>query len=108
MIDAYDRVPAKLFIKWGTSIQQRKRRDWAITQSGKTEWWKRYHQYIHGKCWKRFADSIRAERIICERCGKRGTTVHHFSYANLCHEKREDVQLLCYPCHKLMHPNKRI
>ncbi len=43
----------------------------------------------------------------CARCstaldlhGPRAVTVHHLTYARLGRERRSDVQLLCWPCHR--------
>jgi hypothetical protein len=48
-------------------------------------------------------------RRRCERCGQRvalhgrgAVTVHHRTYARLGHERRSDVELLCWGCHRRM------
>jgi hypothetical protein len=40
----------------------------------------------------------------CERCGsRRRLTIHHQSYGRLGHERRSDVEVLCWPCHRDHH-----
>jgi hypothetical protein len=62
---------------------------------------------------RRLADLADAALLVvtsdrrCERCGCRvplhgrgAVTVHHRTYARLGHERREDVELLCWGCHR--------
>lgn len=40
----------------------------------------------------------------CERCGsRRRLTIHHRSYDRLGHERRVDVTVLCWDCHRREH-----
>jgi 5-methylcytosine-specific restriction endonuclease McrA len=40
----------------------------------------------------------------CERCGgRRRLTIHHRSCRRLGHERRSDVEVLCWPCHRAQH-----
>ena len=40
----------------------------------------------------------------CERCGRRHRlTIHHRTYRRLGHERRADVTVLCWPCHRQQH-----
>jgi 5-methylcytosine-specific restriction endonuclease McrA len=47
---------------------------------------------------------ILGARGRCERCGsRRRPTIHHRSYRRLGHERRSDVEVLCWPCHRAEH-----
>jgi 5-methylcytosine-specific restriction endonuclease McrA len=40
----------------------------------------------------------------CERCGsRRRLTIHHRTYRRLGHERRADVEVLCWSCHRAKH-----
>jgi hypothetical protein len=67
-----------------------------------------YGVYLRSPIWRsrRWWWYVRSRRR-CERCGRRialhgrGTvTVHHRTYARLGHERRSDVELLCWGCHR--------
>ncbi len=84
-----------------------------LTPQAKRLWWIEYHRYLKSPAWRNFKFLIISERgAVCERCGASGSDkrvdLHHLGYSNLGHETREDVKLLCYRCHQLMHPGKRI
>jgi hypothetical protein len=38
-------------------------------------------------------------RLVLHGCGPATITVHHRMYARLGHERREDVELVCWACH---------
>jgi hypothetical protein len=64
-----------------------------------------YLEYINSLAWKRRAETAKAKAgHRCQRCGfskySRPLTVHHLNYDNLGHEKDNDLQVLCPPCHK--------
>jgi hypothetical protein len=50
----------------------------------------------------RRCELCRCELLLHHRWGdpRRVVTVHHRTYARLGHERRADVQLLCWPCHR--------
>jgi hypothetical protein len=61
-----------------------------------------YRQYIKSDAWR-----ARRERALlkvgrrCERCPEiTGLEVHHLNYENLGHEPDEDLEVLCWRCHK--------
>ena len=40
----------------------------------------------------------------CQRCGnRRALSIHHRTYSRLGHERRTDINVLCWPCHQLEH-----
>ena len=40
----------------------------------------------------------------CQRChSRRGLTIHHRTYRRLGHERRADVTVLCWDCHRRQH-----
>jgi len=41
----------------------------------------------------------------CQQCHRRGRlTIHHRSYRRLGHERRADIEVLCWHCHHDRHP----
>jgi hypothetical protein len=69
-----------------------------------------YELYIGSPLWRvrRWWWFVTGDRR-CSRCGRRlvlhgggpaTVTVHHRTYARLGRERRADVQLLCWPCHR--------
>ena len=61
-----------------------------------------YRQYIHSDAWRE-----RRERALtlagrrCQRCpAYTDLEVHHLRYTNLGHEPDEDLEVLCWRCHK--------
>lgn len=66
----------------------------------------RYELYLRSPLWR-----IRRRIWIaqacgrCEQCGRRWRqlTIHHLTYARLGHERRGDVCVLCWPCHRSHH-----
>jgi 5-methylcytosine-specific restriction endonuclease McrA len=66
----------------------------------------KYRNYIASIEWQAFRNLILKERgRKCEKCGVSQVKlqVHHLTYVNLGHEKFEDVQVLCKPCHDAIH-----
>lgn len=44
----------------------------------------------------------------CQRCGsRRRLTIHHRTYKRLGHERRADVAVLCWDCHRRHHGQHR-
>ena len=69
-----------------------------------------YWEYIKSEQWIKFRDKIYTEKKgRCELCNKKvygSFNVHHVNYANLGHEKKNDVMLFCFNCHKYFHKFK--
>ena len=67
----------------------------------------RYTIYLRSPLWHlRRRVWILQARGRCEHCRRRWgrqLTIHHLTYKRLGHERREDVQVLCWPCHRLRH-----
>lgn len=65
----------------------------------------RYLLYLRSPLWRlrRRIWIIRAAGR-CERCrSRRRLTIHHRTYKRLGHERRADVQVLCWDCHRRHH-----
>ena len=70
-----------------------------------------YEKYIRSEVWRKFSKMIRDKRgNKCEKCDIQACEteegflhVHHLHYDNFQHEKEEDVQVLCTPCHEEAH-----
>lgn len=65
-----------------------------------------YKTYIHSEAWHRKAEAAkRRAGYRCQVCNRSKDEVtldaHHRTYANLGHERPEDVTVLCRDCHKL-------
>ena len=42
----------------------------------------------------------------CQQCHRSGRlTIHHRSYRRLAHERRSDIEVLCWNCHQRRHPS---
>ena len=64
-----------------------------------------YERYLLSAEWKFLRDlvTIRAGSL-CERCGISYIhSVHHLTYERIFHESLEDLQGVCYACHKYLH-----
>lgn len=63
-----------------------------------------YGSYLLSEWWrwvrKKKLDSTRRK---CERCGKKGTIVHHRHYRSLGNETNADLETVCKPCHEAEH-----
>lgn len=68
--------------------------------------WVDYNKYIVSKEWKDKSKQWIIETGECQRC-KSGyrLTCHHINYKNLGHERRKDIKVLCWDCHKKYHIN---
>jgi hypothetical protein len=70
-----------------------------------------YRTYLRSPLWR-----IRRRVWIaqafgrCQGCGRfrRMLTIHHLTYARLGHERRDDVKVLCWSCHRRRHTNDRL
>ncbi len=63
-----------------------------------------YKEYIQSDEWKEKSKKWILEAGACERCSSGyGLTCHHKDYKNLGHERRKDVMVLCWNCHKKYH-----
>ena len=69
-----------------------------------------YPQYISSDEWNGRVTSYKADAgWVCEECGSsQDLTGHHKTYINLGNEPREDIDILCWPCHKGRHDDKII
>ena len=64
-----------------------------------------YLVYLHSPLW-RLRRRIWIIRALggCERCGaRRRLTIHHRTYERLGHERRADIAVLCWSCHRRGH-----
>jgi hypothetical protein len=62
-----------------------------------------YAVYMRSPLWRlRRRIWILHARGRCEACGRRRRplSIHHRTYARLGHERRNDIQVLCWPCHR--------
>lgn len=69
-----------------------------------------YVMYLRSPLW-RLRRRIWITRALgrCEHCGRRRRlTIHHRTYQRLGHERRSDVAVLCWRCHQLEHPPRRV
>lgn len=64
-----------------------------------------YHSYLKSSWWiARKAAIIRYRGAWCERCGSTDRLeLHHRTYERLGYELPEDVELLCWNCHRREH-----
>ncbi len=69
-----------------------------------------YLFYILSPGWRAMKKEIIVERgHQCEECGEtRRLQLHHKTYERFKNERREDLLLLCYECHRRKHPKKRV
>jgi phage terminase large subunit GpA-like protein len=68
-----------------------------------------YAIYLRSPLWRlRRRIWIVQARGRCERCGsRRRLTVHHRTYKRLGRERRADVSVLCWDCHRSHHADRR-
>jgi hypothetical protein len=64
-----------------------------------------YRKFLNSRCWKeqkkRKKDSVLSR---CQRCGlSESLEVHHINYRFLFDCTNEDLELICYICHKNHH-----
>ena len=65
--------------------------------------------YLHSPLWRlRRRIWILRAGGRCQRCGsRRRLTIHHRTYQRLGHERRADVTVLCWNCHRRHHNTTR-
>ena len=67
----------------------------------------RYGLYLRSPLWRaRRRLWILQANGRCQDCGRwqgRQLTIHHLNYQRLGHERRDDVRVLCWPCHHARH-----
>jgi 5-methylcytosine-specific restriction endonuclease McrA len=63
-----------------------------------------YREYMKSAAWKALSRKFREEAGCCEVCGTtEQLQCHHLHYKTLGREKREDIQVVCMPCHCKIH-----
>lgn len=89
------------------------RRDAASTW--RSSFWERYTTYLESPEWASTRARImhRAQTTAggptCEQCRRQGATcVHHLTYANVGHERDDELIALCKRCHQKAHPDKAL
>jgi len=73
-----------------------------IFSFGHTRYSLKYKLYLKSEKWRQFRqEQIRLANYRCERCERQGSLqVHHRHYRTLGNERAEDVEVLCYSCHR--------
>lgn len=72
-----------------------------------------YREYLKADHWRDFRKRmIHRSGGVCRKCGFKpkdpmSLNVHHKSYDRLGAETTDDVEVLCYRCHKKLHEDKR-
>jgi 5-methylcytosine-specific restriction endonuclease McrA len=76
----------------------------------KADWWAQYNRYLQSADWKTKRKAILLRCAgRCERCGNyKPLTVHHIRYNRVPNEQPEDLAALCFDCHQVQHPNRRL
>lgn len=71
--------------------------------NSRKEWY--YKSYLNSEHWQKTRENALVNAgFHCEMCGyNRRLTVHHLTYKNLGSEKKEDLMVLCWNCHKQLH-----
>ena len=67
--------------------------------------WLRLHTvYLETEQWQRLRRAV-LDRSggLCERCGRRAREVHHLTYRHWHRERLDELQALCWPCHRRAH-----
>lgn len=85
-----------------------------------------YRNHLRSVRWKQYrSDKLVEQNYTCERCGVKQERVwidalnkwvnrpildidHHRGYRNLGHERRDDTQVLCRPCHEIVTIERRL
>jgi len=63
-----------------------------------------YIQYIKSEEWRNKSKKFILEQGSCEKCGSGfKLTCHHKHYKTLGFERRKDILVLCWYCHKKFH-----
>lgn len=64
-----------------------------------------YAKYLKSRWWKvKREQKMKSVGWKCEECGKPAKEVHHLHYKSRGCEKNNDLQSLCYDCHRDKHP----
>ena len=75
-----------------------------MTRSDDEQGWRsKYEAVLRSARWKNMRlDLIKLTGGVCERCQKASTDLqlHHLTYERLGAERRSDVHLLCFVCHR--------
>jgi hypothetical protein len=70
----------------------------------------RYGIYLRSPLWRlRRRVWILQAGGRCENCGRwwgRRLTIHRVNYKRLGHERRSDIRVLCWPCHRACHRHR--
>ncbi len=63
-----------------------------------------YGEYLASREWALLKEQVRLRsRGICERCQKAPyQETHHLTYGRIGHERLEDLQAVCSPCHRFV------
>jgi hypothetical protein len=97
--------------------------DEKISQKESNEFWNRglstdYELYLKSAHWIKLAETTKTQRPRCEGADcplgrisraksrerfRHDLEVHHLNYGNLYHEQADDLQVLCFKCHKRKH-----
>lgn len=72
-------------------------------------WWSEYAEYMASPRWQEVrAGAVLRAKGLCERCGRTVQQVHHRSYERVGgDELPEDLEALCFGCHKKHHTKKK-
>lgn len=72
---------------------------------------RKYEAYINSDEWKKKSNALLWEAgFKCQKCGVKGASlqVHHLNYDRLGRERKEDLQVLCGPCHRAADSRRRV
>lgn len=66
-----------------------------------------YHEYIDSPEWRERVNHYK--ELAGRRCQECGATTrltgHHRHYLNIGNEPPDDIEILCWPCHRKRHPD---
>ena len=63
-----------------------------------------YLDYLKSPQWKEKRKKVLArDKWTCQRCGGRGSDVHHITYERFGRERLSDLETLCRECHTTEH-----
>ncbi len=63
-----------------------------------------YQKYVRTDCFRICTQDYVKRHSSCEMCSKSARLqAHHLSYANLGHERSDDLLAVCEECHKMFH-----
>jgi len=105
--DAFDKVPAWRFTQPTADKPKAHRSNSSLNrrQLRALPFAEKYAIYMRSKMWFRFRSRIFQQRgAKCEECPvTERLELHHLTYKRLCHERPEDVKILCLACHAKAH-----